>query len=139
MAFTYASEGVEKTMRPLVETLGAELILKCDVSSDEEIQAVFKGQSGTDHDYSRFSGRPALPGVTRLYILQANLAYGFALSITRSAAIYRLVIYFLQLKLMLSLFICQILKQIMHGTGFAIVGQFPILFHRCIFTPHRVL
>ncbi len=42
LAFTYLNEALEKRVRPLAESVGAELILPCDVASDEEIDAVFK-------------------------------------------------------------------------------------------------
>ena len=41
-AFTYAGEVLEKRVRPLAEEIGAELILPCDVTSDEQIDSVFK-------------------------------------------------------------------------------------------------
>lgn len=41
-AFTYAGEVLEKRVRPLAEGIGAELILPCDVTSDEQIDSVFK-------------------------------------------------------------------------------------------------
>ncbi len=37
LAFTYPGEGMEKRVRPLAESLGAKLILDCDVASDEDI------------------------------------------------------------------------------------------------------
>lgn len=42
LAFTYLNEALEKRVRPLAESVDAELILPCDVSSDEEIESVFK-------------------------------------------------------------------------------------------------
>jgi enoyl-[acyl-carrier protein] reductase I len=42
LAFTYLNEALEKRVRPLAESLGADQILSCDVSNDEEIAAVFK-------------------------------------------------------------------------------------------------
>ena len=42
LAFTYLNESLEKRVRPLAESLDAELILPCDVGSDEEIAATFK-------------------------------------------------------------------------------------------------
>lgn len=41
LGFTYASEAIEKRARPLAEGIGAELILPCDVTSDEQIGDVF--------------------------------------------------------------------------------------------------
>jgi enoyl-[acyl-carrier protein] reductase I len=41
LAFTYAGEVLEKRVRPLAESIGAKIILPCDVSKDEEIEAVF--------------------------------------------------------------------------------------------------
>ncbi len=41
LAFTYLNEALEKRVRPLAESLGAELILPCDVAHDAEIEAVF--------------------------------------------------------------------------------------------------
>jgi enoyl-[acyl-carrier protein] reductase I len=42
LAFTYLNEALERRVRPLAESVDAELILPCDVSNDEEIEAVFK-------------------------------------------------------------------------------------------------
>ncbi|MCD6527302.1 MAG: enoyl-ACP reductase [Desulfuromonas sp.] len=42
LAFTYLNDSMEKRVRPLAESLDAELILPCDVSNDDEIEAVFK-------------------------------------------------------------------------------------------------
>jgi enoyl-[acyl-carrier protein] reductase I len=41
LAITYAGEAFEKRVRPLAESLGAAAILPCNVTSDEEIAAVF--------------------------------------------------------------------------------------------------
>lgn len=41
LAFTYASEILEKRVRPLAEGIGAKIILPCDVTKDEEIGRVF--------------------------------------------------------------------------------------------------
>ena len=41
LAFTYLNEALEKRVRPLAESLGATLILPCDVASDEDIQNVY--------------------------------------------------------------------------------------------------
>jgi enoyl-[acyl-carrier protein] reductase I len=41
LAFTYASETLEKRVRPLAEGIGARTVLPCDVTRDEEIEAVF--------------------------------------------------------------------------------------------------
>jgi len=42
LAFTYLNEALEKRVRPLAESLGATLVLPCDVGSDAEIEAVFE-------------------------------------------------------------------------------------------------
>ncbi|WP_027714624.1 enoyl-ACP reductase FabI [Desulfuromonas sp. TF] len=42
LAFTYLNEALERRVRPLAESVDAELILPCDVSNDEEIEEVFK-------------------------------------------------------------------------------------------------
>ena len=42
LAFTYLNEALEKRVRPLAESLDADLILPCDVGQDEDIEAVFK-------------------------------------------------------------------------------------------------
>ncbi len=42
LAFTYAGEILEKRVRPLAEGIGSSLILPCDVTRDEEIEAVFE-------------------------------------------------------------------------------------------------
>ncbi|PNU20311.1 enoyl-[acyl-carrier-protein] reductase FabI [Geothermobacter hydrogeniphilus] len=41
IAFTYLNEALERRVRPLAESLGSEIILPCDVASDEDIAAVF--------------------------------------------------------------------------------------------------
>jgi enoyl-[acyl-carrier protein] reductase I len=41
LAFTYAGEVLEKRVRPLAESIGAKIILPCDVTKDEEIDRVF--------------------------------------------------------------------------------------------------
>jgi enoyl-[acyl-carrier protein] reductase I len=41
LAFTYLNEVFEKRVRPLAESIGADLILRCDVSKDSEIEDVF--------------------------------------------------------------------------------------------------
>ena len=37
LAFTYLNEALEKRVRPLAESLGAKIILPCDVASDDDI------------------------------------------------------------------------------------------------------
>ncbi len=41
LAFTYLNEAIEKRVRPLAESVDADLILPCDVAKDDEIEAVF--------------------------------------------------------------------------------------------------
>ncbi|PLX79161.1 MAG: enoyl-[acyl-carrier-protein] reductase FabI [Desulfuromonas sp.] len=41
LAFTYLNDALEKRVRPLAESLGSNVILPCDVGSDEQIEAVF--------------------------------------------------------------------------------------------------
>lgn len=41
IAFTYLNEALEKRVRPLAESLGATIILPCDVCNDAEIEAVY--------------------------------------------------------------------------------------------------
>jgi enoyl-[acyl-carrier protein] reductase I len=40
-AFTFAGEVLEKRVRPLAESLDSPLIMPCDVTRDDEVQAVF--------------------------------------------------------------------------------------------------
>lgn len=42
LAFSYAAEALERRVRPLAESVNAEFVEKCDVSSDEEIASVFE-------------------------------------------------------------------------------------------------
>jgi enoyl-[acyl-carrier protein] reductase I len=42
LAFTYLNEVFEKRVRPLAESLGADLILRCDVSKDSEVEGAFQ-------------------------------------------------------------------------------------------------
>lgn len=41
LAFTYANEALERRVRPLAESLGASLIIECDVLSDASMDAAF--------------------------------------------------------------------------------------------------
>jgi enoyl-[acyl-carrier protein] reductase I len=41
LALTYANETVAKRVLPFAESIGAELVLPCDVRSDEDIRSVF--------------------------------------------------------------------------------------------------
>lgn len=41
LAFTYAGDVIEKRVRPLAAQLGSELVLPCDVRTDEAIEAAF--------------------------------------------------------------------------------------------------
>jgi len=41
MAFTYQGEALEKRVRPLAESIGASLVLPCDVGDDDAIDATF--------------------------------------------------------------------------------------------------
>ena len=40
LAFTYVNEALEKRVRPVAQSVGAELILKCDVQNDDDIKEV---------------------------------------------------------------------------------------------------
>jgi len=42
LCFTYAGDAMKSRVEPLAEKIGASLCLPCDVSSDEEIDGVFK-------------------------------------------------------------------------------------------------
>ncbi len=42
LALTYPNEAIEKRLRPLAESIGVDLILRCDVTRDEEITASFE-------------------------------------------------------------------------------------------------
>jgi len=41
LAFTYQGDALEKRVRPLAESVGADIILPCDVTDDASIDAVF--------------------------------------------------------------------------------------------------
>ena len=41
LAFTYQDAGFVKRVRPLAESVGADLVIKCDVGEDDDIQAAF--------------------------------------------------------------------------------------------------
>jgi len=45
-AFTYAGEVLEKRVRPLAESVGARLILPCDVTDDAQVAACFAAVGG---------------------------------------------------------------------------------------------
>ncbi len=53
LAFTYVGEALEKRVRPLAAGLGSELVLPCDVRSDDDIRALFAtlGQSWSQLDF----------------------------------------------------------------------------------------
>ena len=42
LAFTYQGEALEKRVRPLAESVGAKLVLPCDVTSADSMDATFK-------------------------------------------------------------------------------------------------
>ncbi|MDQ7038462.1 MAG: enoyl-ACP reductase [Aquificota bacterium] len=42
LAFTYANEKLKKRVEEIAESLGSDLVTKCDVTSDEDIDALFK-------------------------------------------------------------------------------------------------
>jgi enoyl-[acyl-carrier protein] reductase I len=42
LAFTYLNEALEKRVRPLAESVDAEMILPCDLSRDEDVEAVYR-------------------------------------------------------------------------------------------------
>ena len=42
LAFTFQGEALEKRVRPLAESVGSDIILPCDVTNAESIDAVFK-------------------------------------------------------------------------------------------------
>ena len=42
IAFTYQGDALEKRVRPLAEKVGSNIIIPCDVSSDEAIEETFK-------------------------------------------------------------------------------------------------
>ena len=42
LAFTYLNGALEKRVRPLAESVDADLILPCDLSKDEDIEAVYE-------------------------------------------------------------------------------------------------
>ncbi len=41
LAFTYVNESMERRVRPLAESVGAEIIMPCDVTSDDSMDSVF--------------------------------------------------------------------------------------------------
>ncbi|MCC6221109.1 MAG: enoyl-ACP reductase [Deltaproteobacteria bacterium] len=41
LGFTYLNGALEKRVRPLAESIGAELILSCDVQSDEQVSSLY--------------------------------------------------------------------------------------------------
>lgn len=68
LAFTYAGEGLKERVEKLVPEFGSEIVLPCDVTKDEEIDALFKslktrwdGLDGIVHSIA-FAPREALAG-----------------------------------------------------------------------------
>jgi len=41
LAFTYQGEALEKRVRPLVQSIGADVMLECDVTNDAQLDSVF--------------------------------------------------------------------------------------------------
>lgn len=41
IAFTYAGAPMEKRVRPIAESMGAKIIMSCDVTKEDEVKAVF--------------------------------------------------------------------------------------------------
>ncbi|WP_424812851.1 enoyl-ACP reductase FabI [Roseococcus sp. YIM B11640] len=41
IAFTYQGEALEKRVRPLAESIGSDIVVPCDVGSDEDMDAAF--------------------------------------------------------------------------------------------------
>ena len=41
IAFTYAGEAMEKRVKPIAESMGAKIIMSCDVTKEDEVKAVF--------------------------------------------------------------------------------------------------
>ena len=42
LALTYPNEAIERRVRPLAESIGADIVLPCDVTRDEEIASTFR-------------------------------------------------------------------------------------------------
>lgn len=42
IAFTYAGEAMEKRVKPIAEGMNAKIIMSCDVTKENEVEAVFK-------------------------------------------------------------------------------------------------
>ena len=42
LAFTYQGEALAKRVRPLAESVGSDIVLPCDVTEDDSIDAVFE-------------------------------------------------------------------------------------------------
>ncbi len=47
LAFTYQGEALEKRVRPLAQSVGASIVLPCDVSEDASLDAVFDALRGS--------------------------------------------------------------------------------------------
>ncbi len=47
LGFNYVGEALERRVRPLAESVGAELVLPCDVTDDDQVQAAFARVSET--------------------------------------------------------------------------------------------
>ena len=41
LAFSYAADALERRVRPLAESVGSSFVEKCNVTEDDEIEAVF--------------------------------------------------------------------------------------------------
>lgn len=47
LGFTYQGDALERRVRPLAEGIGADLIVPCDVTNEEEVKAVFRQAAET--------------------------------------------------------------------------------------------
>ena len=50
LAFTFQGEALEKRVRPLAESVGAKLVLPCDVTDEASIDATFAAFRLSCHD-----------------------------------------------------------------------------------------
>ena len=85
LAFTYAGEMLERRVRPLAARLGSDIVLPCDVQSDDDIESAFTslGERWETLDFLvhaiAFAGRESLKG---LYLDTTREQFRLALDVS---------------------------------------------------------
>ena len=65
LAFTYAGEMLERRVRPLAARLGSDIVLPCDVQSDDDIESAFVSLGDAGRRSTSWCMPSPSPGVNR--------------------------------------------------------------------------